>query len=126
MVISSFPDSMADWSLLVSAVENNSETLPDLSGLLGPLKGFLSEARELDAVKAAARSQLSQGAKRTRALVPEGREAASRLRNAIKVHFGSHNEKLLEFGIAPLRTPRRRQPANPPKPDPEISVPQPE
>ena len=124
MVVRSFPDFMADWSLLVSAVENNSETLPDLSGLLSPVKGFLAEARELDAVKAAARAQLSQGAKRTRTLVPEGREAATRLRNAIKVHFGNHSEKLVEFGIAPLRTRRRRQPADPPKPDPEISVPQ--
>lgn len=119
MDVSSFPDFMADWSLLISAVENNSKTLPDLSGLLSPLKGFLAEARELDAVKAAARSQLSQGAKRTRTLVPEGREAATRLRDAIKVHFGSRNEKLVEFGIAPLRTRRRRRPADLPKPDPE-------
>ena len=126
MGVSSFPDFMADWSLLVNAVENNSDALPDLSGLLGPLKGFLDEARELDVAKAAARAQLSQGAKRTRTLVPEGREAATRLRNAIKIHFGSRNEKLVEFGIAPLRARRRRQPADPPKPDPEIPVPQPE
>jgi hypothetical protein len=40
--------------------------------------------------------------------------------------LGSRNEKLVEFGIKPLRTRRRRQPANPPPLNPEISVPQPE
>ena len=126
MAVSSFPDFLADWDRLIKAVRNNREILPDLEGLLGPLEAFLAEGRDLDAAKAAARAQLSQGSKRTRALMPEGRAAASRLRSALKVHFGGHSEKLVEFGVAPLRTRRLRQPADPPPPSPEIPVPQPE
>ena len=124
--MSSFPDFMADWDLLLTSVRNNQTDLPDLSGLTGPLNVLLDEARELEATKAAARSQLSQGAKRTRALVPEGRAAASRLRSALKVHFGGHNEALVQYGVTPLRARRVPRPADPAPPTPSVPVPTPE
>ena len=120
--ITSFPDFMADWDRLLKSVRNAVTSLPDLSGLAGPLEALLDEGRELEATKAAARAQLSQGAKRTRALVPEGRAAASRLRAALKVHFGGHNEALVQFGIAPLRARRVPQPADPVPPSPLVQV----
>jgi hypothetical protein len=107
-------------------VRNNQESLPDLSGLMGPLDIILEEARDLDAAKAAARAQLSRAAKRTRAMIPEGRAAASRLRSALKAHFGGHDEILLQFGITPLRARRLPQPADPPPPSPPVPVPTPE
>lgn len=91
-----------------------------------PLEAIVDEARDLDADKAAARAQLSQGAKRTRALIPEGRAAASRLRAALKAHFGGHSEMLVEYGITPVRTRRLRQPADPAPPIPPVQVPAPE
>lgn len=123
--ITSFPDFMADWDRLLKGIRNNQEILPDLSGLMGPLDVFLEEARDLDAAKAAARAQLSRAAKRTRAMIPEGRAAASRLRNALKAHFGGHDEILLQFGITPLRARRQPQPADPAPPSP-VPVPTPE
>lgn len=124
--ISSFADFMADWDTLIKGVRNNQTILPDLEGLVNPLEALLNEAKDLSTGKAAARSQLSQGAKRTRVLIPEGRAAASRLRSALKAHFGGHNEKLVEFGIAPLRTRRPSSPADPPPPSPPVPVPEPE
>ena len=122
--ITSFADFLTDWDSLIRAVRNNEETLPDLEGLVAPLEGFLGEGQRLVAEKAAARALLSEGSKRTRALVPDGRAAASRLRYALKVHFGGHSEKLVEFGIAPLRTRRLRLPADPPPPTPPLVVPE--
>lgn len=124
--ISSFPDFMADWDRLLKSVRNNLVILPDFSGLLGPLDVLLEEARELEVSKAAARAQLSKAAKRTRALIPEGRAAASRLRSALKVHFGGHNEALVQFGITPLRARRVSKPADPEPPNPPVPVPTPE
>jgi hypothetical protein len=124
--VSSFPDFMAYWDRLLMAVRNNQASLPDLSGLVGPLNALLNEARELEADKAEARSLLSQAAKRTRTLMPEGRAAAARLRDALKVHFGGHNEALVQFGVAPLRTRRAPKPADPAPPSPPIPVPTPE
>jgi hypothetical protein len=124
--VSSFPDFMAYWDRLLKAVRNNQENLPDLSGLAGPLNALLNEARELEADKAEARSLLSKAAKRSRVLIPEGRAAAARLRDALKVHFGGHNEALVQFGIAPLRARRAPKPADPEPPSPPIPVPTPE
>ncbi len=118
--ISSFADFLADWDLLLKGVANKNG-LPDLSGLTLPLEEILEEGRDQEADKAAARSQLSQGSKRTRTLVTDGRAAASRLRSALKAHYGGHNEVLVEFGIAPLRKRRSPQPADPPPPNPPIA-----
>ena len=117
---SSFPDFMADWDLLIKGVRNKAG-LPDLTGLLEPLEEILEEGRDVEASKASARSQLSLGAKRSRALIVEGRAAASRLRSALKAHYGGHNETLVEFGIAPIRKRRAPQPADPPPPNPPIA-----
>lgn len=117
--ISSFADFLADWDLLLKAVAKKNG-LPDFSGLVLPLEEILEEGRDVEADKAAARSQLSQGAKRTRELVPEGRAAASRLRAALKAHYGGHNEALVEFGITPVRKRRVPQPADPPPPDTQV------
>ncbi len=124
--ITSFPDFMADWDRLLKSVRNNQDILPDLSGLTGPLDALLDESREVEADKAAARAHLRQGAKRTRTLIPEGRAAASRLRAALKAHFGGHNETLGQFGITPLRSRRVPQPADPAPPSPTVPVPTPE
>ena len=121
--ITSFPDFMAAWDRLIKAVGNNEKNLPDLSGLVEPLKALLNEAKDLDAAKAAARAQLRQGSKRTRSLTAEGRAAAARLRGALIAHFGSHNEILVEFGIVPVRTRRVPRQADPPPPSPAVAVP---
>jgi len=121
--INSFPDFMANWDRLITAVNNNQQDLPDLAGVLGPLETLLDEARALDATKAAARAELRQGSKRTRTLIPEGRAAASRLRAALIAHYGNHNEELGQYGITPVRTRRVPQPSDPPPPSPPISTP---
>ena len=79
--LSSFADYLADWDLLLKGVTNKGSALPDLTGLVAPVEGVLDEGRDLEADKAAARAQLSQAAKRSRALIVEGRAAASRLRS---------------------------------------------
>jgi hypothetical protein len=123
--INSFPDFMADWDRLITAVNNNQQSLPDLGGLLGPLEAFLNEARSVDAAKTAARAQLRQGTKRTQILKVDGRAAASRLRAALIAHFGNHNEILVEFGIVPVRTRRVPQRPDPEPPSPPVPAPQP-
>lgn len=110
---SSFPDFMADWDRLIKVVRNRAD-LPDYSGLLQPLEALLEEGRGLEVAKAGAKAQLSHAAKRTRNLIPEGRAAASRLRAALKAHFGGHSEVLVEFGVVPVRRRRTPQPADPP------------
>lgn len=110
--MSSYADYLADWERLLLAVENNEELLPDLMVQRVPLQDLLEEAKELSVRQKASMAQLREDSKRRRALVPEGRAAASRLRSALKAHFGGHSEKLVEYGIAPLRA-RRALPPDP-------------
>ena len=109
---SSYADYLADWERLLAAVNNNEEGLPDLMVQKIPLQDLLQEARELAARQDASKAQLRVDTKRRRALVPEGRAAASRLRAALKAHFGGHSERLVQYGVAPLRA-RRTLPPDP-------------
>lgn len=109
---SSYADYLADWERLLTAVENNEEGLPDLMVQKIPLQDLLQEARDLAASQDASKAQLRVDSKRRRALVPEGRAAASRLRAALKAHFGGHSERLVQYGVAPLRA-RRTLPPDP-------------
>jgi hypothetical protein len=100
---SSFSDFITDWERLLTAVNNNEASLPDLGPQKISLEDILQEAKDLGARQDASRSQLATDSKRRREVIFLGRAAASRLRSALKGYFGGHNEKLVEFGARPLR-----------------------
>lgn len=123
---SSFADFLTDWELLLSAVQSHGSELPDLSPYVESLSELLQEGRDLGARQQASRAQLALDAKRRRDLMPEGRAAASRLRAAVKAFYGGHNERLVEFGVRPLRQHRSTPAEAPPPPvgpPPEIAAP---
>ena len=101
--ISSFSDFITDWERLITAVTNNEASLPEHEFQKRSLEDILQEAKDLGARQDASRSQLAADSKRRREIIFEGRAAASRLRSALKGHFGGHNEKLVEFGARPIR-----------------------
>jgi hypothetical protein len=104
--ITSFADYVTDWERLLAAVANNEADLPDLGLQKVSLADILQEAKAVSTRQDASRSQLATDSKRRREIVFEGRAAASRLRSALKGVLGGHNEKLVEFGLRPIR--RRR------------------
>ncbi len=112
--VSSFSDFITDWERLLAAVNNNESNLPDLTPQLQPLEDLLNEAKTLGTRQDASRAALSADAKRRREVIFEGRAAATRLRSALKGHFGSHNERLVEFGARPIRARRSRPLVDPP------------
>jgi hypothetical protein len=114
---SSFSDFITDWERLLTAVSNNETGLPDLGPQKISLEDILQEAKDLGVRQDASRSQLAADSKRRREVIFQGRAAASRLRSALKGYFGGHNEKLVEFGVRPLR--RRR---SIPLVDPSLAV----
>ena len=121
-IVSSYADYLADWERLLLAVNNNEEGLPDLMIQKVPLEDLLQEAKDLAARQDASKAQFRVDSKRRRALVPEGRAAASRLRAALKAHFGGHSERLVQYGVAPLRA-RRALPPDPIPIPPEVAKP---
>ncbi len=110
----SFSDFITDWERLLAAVNNNETGLPDLSAQVGSLEAILQEAKAVSVRQDASRSQLAADSKRRREVTFEGRAAASRIRSALKGHFGGHNEKLVEFGVRPVRQRRSTPLVDPP------------
>jgi hypothetical protein len=114
--ITSFADFITDWERLLTAVTNNEANLPDLGLQKVSLEDILQEAKTVSTRQDASRSQLAIDSKRRREIVFEGRAAASRLRAALKGVLGGHNEKLVEFGLRPIRRRRSIPLVDPPLP----------
>ncbi|HEX3129688.1 MAG TPA: hypothetical protein VH394_20300 [Thermoanaerobaculia bacterium] len=114
--ITSFADFIIDWERLLTAVTNNEANLPDLGLQRISLQDILQEAKAVSTRQDASRSQLAMDSKRRREILFEGRAAASRLRAALKGALGGHNEKLVEFGLRPIRRRRSIPLVDPPLP----------
>jgi len=113
---SSFSDFLTDWERLLAAVNNNETGLPDFGSQVTSLEDLLQEAKTVSVRQDASRSQLAVDAKRRREVIFEGRAAASRLRSALKGYLGGHNERLVEFGVRPVRQRRSTPLVDPPLP----------
>ena len=113
---SAFSDFITDWERLITAVTNNEASLPEHEFQKRSLEDILQEAKDLGARQDASRSQLAADSKRRREVIFEGRAAAARLRSVVKGRFGGHDEKLVEYGIRPIRQRRSIPLVDPPLP----------
>jgi hypothetical protein len=108
-------DNIDHWEQVVTA----SEGKPELAHLEAPcqeLRIILAEIRPLrlqqDAQKAIAQQTSQEIAKRMTA----GRYLATRIRGGVRSVYGNKSEKLVEFGITPLRKRSRAgKPVAPPE-----------
>lgn len=125
-------DILTDWETLLKRVASNAADLPNSDLYSAPLAQLLDTAKSSLALSKAHRATKQEGTKDFKTLVREGKDAATKLRAAIKAHFGPRSERLVEFGIQPLR-PRKKKPgteeakkpktAEPPSASPSDSAP---
>ena len=117
------------WEKADSGITANNPELEHLNFRLPALRDKSAQMRTLyaeHAALAAARQSITQ---QMQALIEEGDQIFRMLREGLKDHYGKRNEKLVEFGVQPLRTPdekRRRNrkkksetPEAPPAPTPD-------
>jgi hypothetical protein len=121
------------WEKIDTAMTTNDPEVGHLGFKLPTLREKSQRMRSLyaeHAALAATRQTITQDMQR---LIEEGDQIFRMLREALKDHYGKRNEKLVEFGVEPLRTPdekRRRNrkkkseisaeiPAVPPAPAPD-------
>lgn len=119
---SSYADFITDWERLLQAVDNNGNTLPDISGQVTALSAVLAEVRSVGARQDYHRAGLRGETRRLRELLTDGRDSALRIRAAIRSHLGPRQEKLAEFRIPVLgrNRPASTQPVPPPPPPPPV------
>ena len=100
------------WEKIDTAMTANDPEVGHLGFKLPTLREKSRRMRSLyaeHAALAATRQTITQDMQR---LIEEGDQIFRMLREALKDHYGKRNEKLVEFGVEPLRTPvekRRRQ-----------------
>jgi hypothetical protein len=89
------------WENLDTAVTANQ--VPNLEGSLPKLRDKSKRMRELYAqhsALAAARQVITQEMQQ---VIEEGDQVVRVVREGVKDHYGKRNEKLVEFGVPPLR-----------------------
>jgi len=123
---SSLADFVTDWETLLKNVSDATTELPNMDVYKGVLEKLLASAKDGIALSHARRGLKQQETKDLRELMVEGKDAAAKLRSAIKAHFGPRSEMLLQFGMTPVRkrkkapvlTVKEPGPAHPPAPAP--------
>ncbi len=110
------------WERLLASMEANADDFKTFEDHRAKLKSMLDTARETSAHQAAMAATKQEATKNLQTLLAEGRKLANFLRNGVKQHYGNRSEKLVEFGLAPLRARAKAkvdpQPPAPPPPSP--------
>jgi hypothetical protein len=117
----SLADFVTDWETLLKNVTDTATELPDLTVYSSALNQLLGQAKDSLALAAARIGVKQQETQDRQALMKEGKDAASKLRSAVKAHFGSRSERLLQYGMFPIR--KRVKVAEKEKPKPETPAP---
>ena len=116
-------ETLDGWDRLVTPMGVNPAQFPNLEEDRQHLASILFQSRDLVIQQAALTASKQDISKRLEALLGEGRKLATFLRVGVKQKLGNRSERLVEFGLQPLRTTRSRKPTPPPPPPPEQSAP---
>jgi hypothetical protein len=103
----SLADMVTDWETLLKNVTDTAAELPGLDAYKAPLEQLLAQAKDEIALSQARRGMKQQETKDLRLLMGQGKEAAAKLRSAVKAHFGAKSERLVQFGMKPARKRKR-------------------
>lgn len=125
-IATSYADVIKDAEALLIAVHENAAILPDAERSrvafeenLGKIKEMKARQQSLTAARQEATQELGK-------LLKLNTDLSIRLRGAVKANLGPTSERLVQFGIAPLRKrPRKSKTTPPPGETPEPGTPTP-
>jgi hypothetical protein len=107
---SSIARSLVGWENALVNVKTNAPDLPDLAVYTAELEKVLAAAKDLSAQLESQTGKKQQLAKDRQTLMKAGTKAVTRLRLALKAHYGLDSERLIDYGARPVR-PRSRRPS---------------
>src|SRR5829696_5088033 len=102
---------------LESACRAAQEFLPDIESVLAPLAAMIADLKALKSRQETLEGERQQTTQRIRQRLDEAKEQARRVRGFVKARIGTKNERLNQFGAAPIRKRGSR------KPQPESETP---
>ena len=112
---------LGDLQNLSVTMEANKDLLPDLEPLRLKFAGIVAQSLDIRKQQVALRASKQEASKQLQKILTEGKSMADVLRTAVKNHFGSREEKIVEFGLQPFRG--RKVKAAPEKPEPVPTTP---
>jgi hypothetical protein len=94
---------LGDLQNLSMTMEANKDQLPELEALRLKFAGIVTQSLETRKQQVAFQASKQESSKQLQKLLTEGKSMADVLRTAVKNHFGSREEKIVEFGVQPFR-----------------------
>ncbi len=92
-----------DWEGCLEATVDNAALLASVEPLRISLQDFLVQGKALKVRQASLTGNKQRVTQELKAVIKDGKEAARRLRLAIKATIGTDNEQLVQFNVAPRR-----------------------
>ena len=110
----SYAETVNGLEELLTALNANSGDLPQLDLPRQRLQTLLDQIRSFAVEQAALTASRQQATERIYALLGQSRKLATVLRTVVREHYGNRSQKIVEFGLQPLRTrPRRTDDSSP-------------
>lgn len=111
---------MVDHENLVVTAKASAAEVPGIATYITPLEQVLADLKELNPRLETRKGVKQQEVQERKALLLKAKELASRIRAALKAHFGLNNERLVEFGARPIRPRAKSQKNDKPEPTPQV------
>jgi uncharacterized protein (DUF1778 family) len=109
------------WRKVAASAAANAADLPQAAITLGSLETVITEADKIVIDQGAFQASKQMASQRLQALLDQGDKLTTVLKTIIKQHYGNGSDKLVEFGIQPLRS--RPKPTVVPPAAPEAGTP---
>lgn len=120
-VAASYADVIKDWEALELAMQDNAANLPaDMESRRAVFVAHVAKVKELKARQDSLTAARQETTQQLNKLIAEGVEMARGLRTQVRASLGAKNERLVQFGVAPLR---KRAPRKPKAKTPEPQAP---
>lgn len=102
--MATFSGETRDWEELLAGYMDNAELLVFAEPQKVALEGILSEVKAVKDLQLSHNAARQQTTQQLKELMERGREAARRLRGAVKANLGTKNERLVQFNLKPIRS----------------------
>jgi hypothetical protein len=108
---SSIANAIIAWENALVTAKASAAEVPGIEMYTAPLEQILADAKGLTASLETRKGVKQQETQERKALMQKGNVQVSRIRSALKAFFGPNNERLVEFGVRPLRPRTSKKPA---------------
>lgn len=111
------------WEKVSVSVSANPDDLSHLLDHNGELGSKAARMRSLSAEQAVLTARKQAISVEMQGLIREGQTLLDYVQTGVRQHYGLGSEKLVEFGLRPIRSKARPAPTEPPPPFPETVAP---